>query len=155
MHSLNVTFILKKSFVVLIALAMLDTAIAEITMPTQRQAGDVIYMTGGIAEEAEMMRSVAKEYALEIALIQKLNEQEEFLADVKIKVLDAKENVVLETTTDGPYLYANLPEGHYLVIAKFNEEVKQQKVLISAKKHQKVVLWWPITEPPQPEDTLE
>lgn len=139
----------------LLTFAMSDIAIAEIAMPAQQQSGEVTFMTGGVAEEAEMMRGVAKDYALEIVLIQRLKVQEEFLADVEVQVLDAQKNIVLETTTEGPYLFANLPAGCYWVVAKFKEDIKQQKVLIDTNKHQKVVLWWPINEPPQPEDESE
>lgn len=130
--------------------------VAAIEMPEQKQLENgVVYMTGGIAEEAEMMRGVANNYGLEIAVVQKLNEREEFLADVKVKVVDAHKNVALEVVTEGPYLWANLPSGSYLISAEFNGVEKRQKVNVNASKHQKIVFWWPITGQPELEDSSE
>lgn len=119
----------------------------------EQQAGDVAYITGGIGEsEAEMMRGVAKNYPLEIAFVQKRKQYEEFIASVKVQIQDSRKNVVLDITTDGPYLFANLPQGRYLIIAEYNGDTKQQWVRVSIKKHQKVVFWWPILEQPYEED---
>ena len=144
----------------MVAITMLATTLphhvfAEIEMPKEQQTGEIRYMTGGIAEEAEMMRAIAKEFPLEIVLIQKSKAREEFLADVKVQLLNASHQLLLETSTEGPYLYVKLPDGQYWVIATFNNEVKKQKVMVRANKHQKVVVWWPIVEPFLPDDTLE
>ena len=110
-------------------------------------AGDVSYLTGGIgSSEAESMREAAKDYALEIVFVQKLKEQEEFIADVKVQIQDTQKNTVLDVTTEGPFLLVNLPNGKYVITAEFNSDTKQQKVNVGAKKHQKIVFWWPILE---------
>ena len=57
-----------------------------------------------------------------------------------------KKNTVLDVTTEGPFLLVNLPNGKYVITAEFNSDTKQQKVNVGAKKHQKVVFWWPILE---------
>jgi hypothetical protein len=110
-------------------------------------AGDISYLTGGIgSSEAESMREAAKDYALEIVFVQKLKEVEEFIADVKVQIQDRQKNTVLDVTTEGPFLLVNLPNGKYVITAEFNGDTKQKKVNIDAKKHQKVVFWWPILE---------
>lgn len=111
------------------------------------QTSDVNYRTGGIGStEAEEMREAAKDYALEIVFVQKLKEQEEFISDVKVQIQDTQKNTVLDITTEGPFLLANLPKGKYVITAEFNGISKQQKVNVGAKKHQKIVFWWPILE---------
>ena len=110
-------------------------------------AGDVSYLTGGIgSSEAESMREAAKDYALEIVFVQKLKQLEEFISDVKVQIQDAQKNTVFDVTTEGPFLLVNLPNGKYVITAEFNGDTKQQKVNIGAKKHQKIVFWWPILE---------
>lgn len=127
---------------------------ASAVMPTQEQnESGVVYITGGIAEEAEVMRGIAKQYTLEMAFVQKLKQQEEFISEVAVKLENAKKEVVLDTVTKGPYLFANVPSGRYTVIAAFNGVEKRQHVVVNAKKHQKIVFWWPITELPLPEDS--
>ena len=112
-----------------------------------RHAGEVSYLTGGIgSSEAESMREAAKDYALEIVFVQKLKQLEEFISDVKVQIQDTQKNTVLDVTTEGPFLLVNLPNGKYVITAEFNSDTKQQKVNVGAKKHQKVVFWWPILE---------
>ena len=152
--------LIKKRFIVTAAVlcgfVLPQYGSASALMPTQAQnESGVTYITGGIAEEAEMMRRVAKNYTLEMAFVQKLKQQEEFISEVTVKLINAKKDVVLDTITKGPYVYVNVPSGRYTIVAEFNGVEKHQQVVVNAKKHQKVVFWWPITELPQPEDRSE
>ncbi|MDO9280932.1 MAG: carboxypeptidase-like regulatory domain-containing protein [Methylotenera sp.] len=107
--------------------------------------GNITYISGGVGKSAaEAMRSVAKDYALEIVFVQKQGQIEEFLAEVNVQIQDAQKNVVLDAVTDGPYLLANLPQGRYLVIAEYEGSVKRQWVRIGIKQHKKIVFWWPV-----------
>ncbi len=111
------------------------------------QAGEVSYVTGGIGiSGAESMREAANDYALEIVFVQKLKQQEEFISDVMVQIQDTQKNTVLDVVTEGPFLLVNLPNGKYVITAEFNSDTKQQKVNVGARKHQKVVFWWPILE---------
>ncbi|MDP3677850.1 MAG: carboxypeptidase-like regulatory domain-containing protein [Methylotenera sp.] len=111
--------------------------------------GNVTYISGGIGKsEAAAMRSIAKDYALEIVFVQKQKQIEEFLAEVNVQIQDAQQNIVLDVITDGPYLLANLPQGRYLVVAEYDGNVKQQWVRVGINKHQKIVFWWPIIDLP-------
>ena len=124
--------------------------ISSLEAPMPVIAGNVTYLTGGIgASEAESIRAIAKNYPLEIVFVQKLDLKEEFLAEVKVKIEDRHQNLILDITTEGPYLLANLPKGHYQIIAEYNGNVKQQWVNVGdinnkKSKHKKVVFWWPI-----------
>lgn len=134
--------------IVLYSFALPTHTLSAESMPMHdMHAGDVSYLTGGIgSSEAESMREAAKDYALEIVFVQKLKEQEEFISDVKVQIQDTQKNTVLDVTTEGPFLLVNLPNGKYVITAEFNSDTKQQKVNVAAKKHQKVVFWWPILE---------
>ncbi len=119
-------------------------------MPIQEQrVGDVTYISGGVGRsEAAVMRGLAKDYSLEVSFTQKQSGQrEEFLADVKVQILDEQQNnTLLDITTEGPFLLVDLPQGNYLVIAEHHGEVKQQKVSVDIDKHQKIVFNWLILE---------
>ncbi len=151
-------------FLITLALgaAIFNIALPESTLISaplaaqEQQAGDVAYITGGIGEsEAEMMRGVAKNYALEIAFVEKSKQYEQFIAGVKVQIQDSHKNVLLDVDTEGPYLFANLPQGRYLIIAEYNGNTKQRWVRVNIKKHQKIVFWWPILEPPHEADPEE
>lgn len=108
--------------------------------------GNITYISGGVGKSAaETMRSVAKDYALEVVFVQKQAQTEEFLAEVNVQIQDAQKNVVLDVVTDGPYLLVNLPQGRYLVIAEYEGSVKRQWVRIGIKQHKKLVFWWPVS----------
>jgi hypothetical protein len=125
-------------------------------MHTSEMMGEVSYVSGGIGEsELEMMQGRAKDYSLEFVFVQKLKQKEEYLADVNVKIQDAHHNVVLETVTEGPYLFLNLPKGKYSVSAEYNGDVKLKNVVVNTKKHQKVVFWWPTVEHAEPELELD
>jgi hypothetical protein len=121
--------------------------LADDAMPAAETIGDVTFVSGGIGKlEAKAMRDSAKDYALEIAFVQKFKQHEEFIADVTVEIEDAQKSSVLTTVTEGPYLFINLPQGKYVVKAEFNGISKHQVVRVNAKKHQKLVFWWPLAE---------
>jgi hypothetical protein len=140
-----VTFML-----VLVIFGMLPIGILKSApmLMQEELAGNVTYITGGVGEaEAAVMRDMAKDYLLEVTFMQKRSGQkEEFLADVAVQIQDEQQKVVLDVTTDGPFLLANLPVGNYLVIAWYNGEAKQQKINVDVNKHQKVVFSWLLTQ---------
>jgi hypothetical protein len=131
-------------------------AFADEPIPVAGSATNVSYISGGVGEsEAEMMRGIAKDYALEIVFVEKSKQREVFLADVKVQIEDANENVMLNAVTEGPYLFANLPQGKYLVIAEYNGVEKRHWVSIQGIKHQRVVFWWPVFEEDKMDATAE
>ena len=139
--------------IVLYSFALPTHTLSAEPMPMHNMhAGDVSYLTGGIgSSEAESMREAAKDYAIEIVFVQKLKQLEEFISDVKVQIQDAQKNTVLDVITEGPFLLVNLPNGKYIITAEFNSDTKLQKVNVGAKKHQKVVFWWPILEQREPD----
>lgn len=128
-----------------------------IELPAPITAGNVTYISGGVGDsEAEALRAIAENYALEVVFIQKLKQREEFLASVKVQIQDHHHHIVLDINTEGPYLLANLPAGHYQITAEHNGVIKQQWLMLADiannnnrhKKtaHRKIVFWWPIVE---------
>lgn len=134
----------------LVASGETSEAQSQLEAPMPVTDGSVTYLTGGIGDsEAESIRAIAKNYPLEVIFVQKLDQKEEFLAEVKVKIQDRHQNLILDITTEGPYLLANLPKGHYQIIAEYNGNVKQQWVDVGdinnkKSKHKKIVFWWPV-----------
>lgn len=106
-------------------------------------AGDVTYISGGIGQgEAAKIKQLAKSYPLEIVCVQKVSGTESYIANVKVEIVDAKGNIMLDVVTEGPYLLVNLPRGSYIVSADYNGVVKHSRVSISGK-HKRLVHAWP------------
>ena len=114
---------------------------------TTEEDSAISYVTGGICvDEAEMMKSIANNFQLEIVLVEKseVNVKENYLADVRVVITDTKkEKKYLDIYTEGPFLLINLPDNRYLVTADHNGVSKEYKVNIDNKKHKRVVFLWP------------
>lgn len=118
-----------------------ETAVSPETL------GDITYITGGVGLcEAQTMQSLSADYPLNIVFIQKLGQQEEFLADVKVQIFDRYRHLLLDIATNGPYLFMALPQEKYLIVAEYNGDVKKQWVRVGSKGNKKVVFWWPILQ---------
>lgn len=109
----------------------------------------VSYISGGIClTGVQTMKDLAKDYVLELVLVEKTAEhvKENYIADVMVTIKDVKENIVLSASTEGPFLLVNLPDGRYNISADYNGIVKTRDVTVSSKKHSRVVILWPKEE---------
>jgi hypothetical protein len=53
-----------------------------------------------------------------------------------------KGNEVLNTTTQGPFLLANLPQGKYKVTVRYEGSTKQSTVSVDEASHRRVIFEW-------------
>ncbi len=117
-----------------------ETRLPEETYSSE--SAEVIFVSGGIGYcESQAMRNAGKDYPLELVFVQKTASGENYLANIPVKITDTKNNIVLDTVTQGPFLLAKMPAGRYTVTANLYDEVKTHHVTI-AKKHQRLVFVW-------------
>ncbi len=130
------------SFIVLIVLVEMGIlpAVApgqEAVLRAKSQPG-ISYMTGGVGlEEREAMKKEARNYNLWLEFAISAGN---YLSGVKVRIKDAKGNVVLEEKSTGPWLLASLPEGKYLINAKIRQQGLTTSVDVPAAK--KITLTW-------------
>lgn len=113
--------------------------------PKPIEIGEVSYISGGICiSGVNQMKGLAKDFPLEVVLVEKAegSTKENYIADVKVKIKDAKDNLILDVVTDGPFLLVNLPNGNYQIMADFHNVVKSRKVKINKNKHERIVFLW-------------
>lgn len=112
-------------------------------LPATQTQGDISYLSGGIGEtEAHAMEHAARRYPLELEFVAKAKPKDEFLANVKVRIKDAHDKLVLDTTANGPFLLARIPAGKYAVSADHNGTVQHREIEIAAKGHRRVVFAW-------------
>lgn len=100
----------------------------------------VSYITGGVGiDEEEQIKEIGKSYTLQVLVAQK----HKFLSDVSITIVDAENNLVLETKMNGPYIFINLEPGKYTLNAEGFGESFSRKIKIKVGKQQKQVFSWP------------
>ena|ERR1700684_2756290 len=96
-------------------------------------AGAITYVSGGVDDASlDSLKGVAKNYDLKLVFALKSGE---FMSDVKVAISDAKGNVVVSATSDGPWFLAKLPAGSYRVVATSStgKSITQQAVVAPAK----------------------
>ena len=112
-------------------------------VPATHKQGEVTYISGGVGQaEADAIKHVAKYYPLELEFLLKAKPKDEYLTDVKVRVKDAHDKMVLDVKTDGPFLLAKMPAGKYTVSAERAGKVEHRQVEIAANEHRRVVFEW-------------
>jgi hypothetical protein len=112
-------------------------------LPQTHMQGDISYLSGGIGKtEASAMKHAATRYPLELEFVAKAKPKDEYLANIKVKIKDAHDKLVLDTTAAGPFLLAKMPAGRYTVSADHNGKMEHRTVEIAPKMHKRVVFVW-------------
>ncbi|MGX6566882.1 carboxypeptidase-like regulatory domain-containing protein [Cupriavidus necator] len=116
---------------------------AQPNLPPVKTQGAVHYVTGGIGlDEADAIKQAAAQYPLELQFYRKSTPRDEYLSDVKISIKNEAGNAFLETTSDGPFLLAKLPDGRYRISAERRGIAQQRTVQIRANQHQRLIFVW-------------
>jgi hypothetical protein len=113
-------------------------------LPPEHHVGIVSYRSGGVGDdEAKAMQEIARQYPLELEFVaHEGNGHAAFLADVDVAIRDGGGNLVLQTTTDGPFLLARMPAGRYLVTAKYDNAQRIRHISVPAHGGRRVVFGW-------------
>lgn len=102
----------------------------------------VPHLSGGIGdEEREAMQAKAKDYNLQLLFA--IKGSGEYIASVKLTVLDSGGKPVLAAEGAGPWFYARLPEGRYQVQAETAGHRQTRWVNVGTDKPAKVYFYWP------------
>lgn len=112
-------------------------------LPATHRQGEVSYLSGGIGlRESDAIKHAAKTYPLELEFVLKAKPKAEYVANVKVRIKDARDKTVLKATAGGPFLLAKLPAGKYTVSANRDGKVMHRQLEIAANGHQRVVFEW-------------
>jgi hypothetical protein len=102
---------------------------------------DFAYMSGGVGiDERQAMEKLGKNYNLKLSFADRSGA---YLDDVKLVIKNEKGTEVINTTTNGPWFYIELPPGKYSVEATFDGKTRRIKDLNMIKDKQVVrLLHW-------------
>ena len=94
---------------------------------TEKSPEGTAFMSGGVGqEERARMLKMAQGCDLKLEFADRHGD---YLSDVKVTVDDQHGKQILRTTTAGPWLYAELPQGKYDVKASFGDRTEEIKDL--------------------------
>lgn len=104
-------------------------------------ARTTMYLNGGVGKDDEAyMRRIAKDWPLRMTFSERRDN--EFVADVRVAVTDARGAPVLLLNDAGPMTYAMLPAGKYRVSATFHGITESREVTIDGAKGRDVAFHW-------------
>ena len=113
-------------------------------LPAEVVQGQVRYVSGGIGhDEAMAFERAERRYPLSLEFAQRAKPRNEFTADVKVMIRDAKGKLALHTVSQGPFLLAKLLAGRYDVKATQDGRTLDRHVVVADGKHAHVGFLWP------------
>ncbi|CAD6544812.1 peptidase associated/transthyretin-like domain-containing protein [Paraburkholderia metrosideri] len=109
-------------------------------MPQTQQQGDVSFVSGGVGlDESKALQQAQSHWPLSLRFT---GPSSEFLADVKVRVVDAQNNEVLNTSSRGPYMLVKLHPGHYTVHAQYKDHDESKAVTVTGNGSAKLAFYW-------------
>ena len=123
-----------------LALSVTSSALAE-----PASANGITYQSGGIGEEEqEKLRAEASRFNLYMTFAEKISGA--YLSDITVTIQSSTGTPVLTATSEGPWFFAQLPEGRYRVTAGLAGAAGQEQtrvLQISRGKTEKLHFYWP------------
>lgn len=109
-------------------------------LPQIQQQGDVSFVSGGVGlDESRALRRAESQWPLSLRFT---GPNSEYLADVHVRLVDAHNSEVLNTTSRGPYMLVRLRPGRYTVHAQYKDREQTRAVTIPAKGTVKSAFVW-------------
>lgn len=113
----------------LLAASLVPTAASARSEEVATAPSGVTFVSGGISSDAvDRLRSMERDFNLKMVFA---SSNGEYLSDVKVQVTDPSNRVVLDTTTEGPWLLAKLPAGSYQVSASYGRATERRTVAVA------------------------
>lgn len=114
-------------------------------LPPVQSLGTIRLLTGGIGvSEARAMRQAQPDYPLAMTFVQRFGEKNRFLSLVRVEIHGADGEPVLCATSDGPFMFVDLPPGEYHVSATTDGgRVLARNATLVAGTHRELTFVWP------------
>lgn len=128
-HHVMKLFLGKFVLAPLFMLILLSSCYAQ--LPKVQTQGDISYVSGGIGEdESRAMKRELKSWPLYIEFSEYFDNQDLWVAQVYLRILDLKGKTLFDTTVDGPMFLGKLPPGNYELLATYQGVTQSRKILI-------------------------
>ena len=113
-------------------------------LPPSKTQGDATFITGGIgSDESSAMFAAAKKWSLLIEMSEiDGSGRGVWIAGINIRVLNAKQQTILETVCDGPLMLLNALPGQYTIEASYQGKLLKRSVVLKEGDSQKLTLFW-------------
>jgi len=124
-----------------LTLGLAGAAFAADALPPAQTFGSVSFVTGGIGlDESTAIKAAEKDFSLSLLFAQ--TKRGQYLADLKVSIVDKAGNTVLETVSEGPMLLARLPAGAYRISVEHEGTVLVRTVRVEPKGVARAAFVW-------------
>jgi hypothetical protein len=111
--------------------------------PESLRASGIDYLNGGIGtEEADRMRQMGAEYPVQMTFAERNQGQDEFVADVHLRVIDSRGDTLVDLPNQGPIFLLQVPPGSYTVEAERQGDVKTRRIEVAPGRHDRLGFEW-------------
>ncbi|MGH8758516.1 MAG: hypothetical protein ACREVW_03250 [Burkholderiales bacterium] len=131
------------------AVALLGASLTH-AMDRGKTGGGRPYVVGGIGQQ-EIRTLDAERDKYNLWLITAAKTSGAYLADVQLRITNAKKHVVFERKLDGPWLLVDLPLGTFNIEATYNGETYHKVTTISKGSHREIVFYFEVQADVLPE----
>lgn len=119
------------------------TAVSSFAQEAVIEDGAVTFVSGGIGSDSvERMAVLAGRFNLKLVFAATAGN---YLAEVAVRVDDARGNKVLDTLSEGPWLLVKTAPGRYRIRATFNDAAVERLTTVPAGGRRDLVLRWSVT----------
>ncbi len=116
-------------------------AFAQDTVLQPRTQGSVAYVSGGIgSQEQKALHEVEGNYNLKLLFARQGSG--EYLTDVQVRIVNAKDATMLDATTEGPFMLVKLPAGAYTVTASYEGASQKKSATVPATSATSLAFYW-------------
>lgn len=113
---------------------------ADPPLPAPQVQGSSSYVSGGIGQdEAAAFRAASQQYNLRLIFSSQTGE---YYAGVKVTLRDAQGKTVIETTSDGPFVFFNVLPGKYQITAENLGHAVTRSAQVRAKRGTELYIRW-------------
>lgn len=114
-------------------------------LPQVQELGSVRMITGGIGvDEARAMRQAEPDYPLALTFVQRFGDKDRFQSAVLVEIQSTSGEPVLCATSDGPFMFVDLPPGEYRVSATSDGgRMLSRKASVTEGGHRELTFVWP------------
>ncbi len=65
-----------------------------------------------------------------------------YLADIRVNILDSRGEVALSAESNGPWFFAQLPPGTYAIEVSIPDQLQRQTVRIEGSRQSQLNFYW-------------
>jgi hypothetical protein len=140
-----------RTFRTTVCAALLCTASAlalaqdAMPLPAPKESGGVTWVSGGVPDEQlAAVKAARASYPLVVELFQNNGNKNQYTANARVRLIDAKGQVVLDEASEGPFFLVKPAPGTYRVEATYEGSTKtQQGVTVGTGGSRRVVFVFP------------